>query len=106
MSCSAQTNIVPKSNFKRDIAPLLGNCPESGWSLAPHAHGQGYATEALGAALAWGDANFPQPRTVCLINAANLSSLRLANKLGYQEFDRTTFKEQPVVLLERFAPGK
>jgi RimJ/RimL family protein N-acetyltransferase len=93
------------ADFRRAISPALGEWPEAGWSLAPHAHGQGYATEALRAALAWGDAHFSQPRTVCIINVANQPSLRLAARVGYQEFGRTVFKNQPIVLLERFAPG-
>lgn len=91
------------ADFRRDLAPALGNAPEVGWSLAPHAHGQGYATEALAAALAWGDAHLP-PRTVCIIHVDNQPSLRLAARVGYQEFSRTEFKNQPVALLERCAP--
>ena len=74
-----------------------------GWVLAPHTHGQGYAAEAAQAALAWGDAHLPVARTVCLIDVANLPSLRLAAKCGYQEIDRVSYKGVPVVLLERFA---
>ncbi|MDO7887154.1 GNAT family N-acetyltransferase [Hymenobacter cheonanensis] len=92
------------ADFRRDIVPALA-WPEAGWSLAPHAHGRGYATEALGAALAWGDAHLPQPRTVCIISPDNQPSLRLATRLGYQEVGRTTFKNQPVVVLERLAPA-
>lgn len=41
------------SNFLRDITPAL-DAPEMGWTLVSSAHGKGYATEALRAALAWG----------------------------------------------------
>jgi RimJ/RimL family protein N-acetyltransferase len=87
------------------ISPALGNWPEAGWVLAPHCHGRGYASEAAGAALAWGDGYFPRPRTVCLIDEANEPSLRLAVKLGYHEYAHTELGGTPVVLLERFAPG-
>jgi RimJ/RimL family protein N-acetyltransferase len=90
--------------WQRDITPSLKGFPEVGWVLAPNAHGQGYATEAAQAALAWGDAHLPVARTVCLIDIGNLSSLRLAAKVGYQEIDRISYKETPVVLLERLAP--
>src|ERR1700732_4909049 len=40
--------------FKRDMAPPLGDVPELGWALAAGAHGKGYATEAVRAAVAWG----------------------------------------------------
>lgn len=90
-------------SWQRTITPSLKGWPEAGWVLAPHTHGRGYATEATRAALAWGDAHFSQPRTVCLIGVNNLPSLRLAAKCGYQEFSRTLYKGQPVVLLERYA---
>lgn len=42
------------SYLARDIAELEGY-PEAGWAIAPEYWGQGYATEAMGAALAWSD---------------------------------------------------
>ena len=89
--------------WQRDITPSLKGWPEVGWVLAPHTHGRGYAAEAARAAIAWGDAHLPLPRTVCLISPENIASLRLARKCGYQEFSRTLYKNQPVLLLERFA---
>lgn len=87
--------------FQRDLTPSLQEYPEIGWVLAPHTHGQGYATEAAQAALAWGDAHFAQPRTVCIISPENQPSLALAAKCGYREYARTRYKEHPIVLLER-----
>ncbi|MVN77053.1 GNAT family N-acetyltransferase [Hymenobacter sp. HMF4947] len=89
--------------WQRAMEPSLVGWPEIGWVLAPHTHGRGYATEAVRAALAWGDAAFTQPRTVCIIDVANKPSRGLAEKLGYQEFGRTIYKNCPIVLLERFA---
>jgi RimJ/RimL family protein N-acetyltransferase len=89
--------------WQRNITPSLKGFPEVGWVLAPHTHGQGYAAEAAQAALAWGDVNLPVARTVCIVDVANLPSLRLAAKCGYQEIDRILYKSIPVVLLERFA---
>jgi RimJ/RimL family protein N-acetyltransferase len=56
---------------------------EVGWALASWAHGRGFATEAVRAALAWGEANLESPRTVCMIEPANRPSLRVAAKCGY-----------------------
>jgi RimJ/RimL family protein N-acetyltransferase len=95
--------VVGFGDWQRSIVPSLKGFPEVGWVLAPQCHGQGYATEAMQAAFAWADAQFDQPRTVCLIHPDNLPSLRLAAKFGYQEFSRTIYKGQPGVLLERFA---
>ena len=89
------------ADFHRDIQPSLEGRPEIGWVLAPWAQGQGFATEAVLAALAWGDAHFGPARTVCLISPENASSLRVAEKCGYNEVVRTTYKDQPTILLER-----
>lgn len=87
--------------WQRDITPSLKGFPEVGWVLAPHTHGRGYATEAARVALAWGDAHFEQPRTVCIINEGNQASRALAAKCGYQEFSRTVYKGHSIVMLER-----
>ena len=35
------------ADFKRDMEPGIEGLPEMGWIFAPHAHGQGYAGEAV-----------------------------------------------------------
>ncbi len=92
------------ADWQRTIEPSLKGFPEMGWVLAPRCHGRGYAAEAAQAALAWADAQLAQRRTVCLIDEANAPSLRLAAKLGFQEFSRTIYKGQSVRLLERLCP--
>jgi RimJ/RimL family protein N-acetyltransferase len=91
------------ADFKRDIEPPLAGAPELGWALAPWAHGRGFATEAVRAAIAWGDTRFGPVRTVCLIAPGNAPSIRVAEKCGYRELARTTYKGQPTLLFER--PG-
>ena len=86
---------------KRSLEPSFGDAPEIGWALAPWAHGKGYATEAVRAALAWGADHFGPRRTVCMISPENLPSLRVAEKCGYREFARTTYKGDPIILFER-----
>jgi len=76
---------------------------ESGWVLASHAHGKGYATEAVRAVVAWGDARFSSRRTACIIAPENVASIRVAEKCGYREFARTTYKGHAVVMFEREA---
>jgi RimJ/RimL family protein N-acetyltransferase len=88
-------------DFRRDMAVDFAGAPEAGWVLATWAHGQGYASEAVAAALAWGDAQFDSDRTVCMIDPDNAPSLRVADKSGYVEFGRTDFRGSPVVLLQR-----
>ena len=89
------------AEHRRDMTPTVVGMPEIGWVLVPDAHGQGFATEAVRAAVDWGDAHFGGQRTVCLIHPDNVASLRVAEKAGYREYARTTYKEAPTILLER-----
>lgn len=89
------------ADFKRDIQPFLKGTPEMGWALVSKVHGKGYATEAVRAALAWGDAHFPSGRTVCIIHPENLASIRVAEKCGYKEFLRSTYKGHPTIMFAR-----
>lgn len=89
------------ADYKRDIEPSIKGVPELGWALASKAHGKGYATEAVGAAVAWGDAHFGSARTVCLVHPENLASIRVAEKCGYKEFQRTTYKGHPTIMFAR-----
>jgi len=93
------------ADYKRDIQPSIKGIPEIGWVLAQAAHGKGYATEAVRAALAWGDMNFRPARTVCIVDAENLASIRVAEKCGFREYERTTYHGTAVVLFERAAPA-
>jgi RimJ/RimL family protein N-acetyltransferase len=89
------------ADFKRALEPSFGGAPEIGWALLPAAQGKGFAGEAVDAVLAWGDARLGAPRTVCMIQPANLPSIRLAQKRGYQEFARTRYKDRPTILYQR-----
>jgi RimJ/RimL family protein N-acetyltransferase len=90
------------ADFKREIAVSFDGAPEAGWVLAPWAHGRGYATEAMTAALAWSDAAaHVGPRTVCMINPGNAASLRVAAKCGYRELAHTDYKGTEVIVFER-----
>lgn len=89
------------ADFKRDLQPPLNGVPEIGWALSPWAHGKGLATEAVRAAVEWSDQHFAAKRTVCLISPANRASIRVAEKCGYKEFKRTTYKSEPTILFER-----
>jgi RimJ/RimL family protein N-acetyltransferase len=90
-------------DFHREVHPAFDRASEIGWGLALWAHGQGFATEAVGAAVSWGDENLNANRTVCLINPENTASVRVAEKLGYASYARTIYKDKPVVLFERQA---
>lgn len=69
-------------DLKRALTPAL-EYPEAGWTLMPTAWGKGYATEALNAILLWADNTFSGP-VCCIIDADNLPSIRLAERVGFQ----------------------
>lgn len=70
--------------LKRDTEPSFGNSPEAGWALAPDAHGRGFATEAMTAAVDWGDQQLAGQVQVCIIEPANRASIRVAEKCGFE----------------------
>ncbi|HXD21976.1 MAG TPA: GNAT family N-acetyltransferase [Gemmatimonadaceae bacterium] len=89
------------AEYKRDIQPSIEGMPELGWALIPAVHGKGYATEALRAAVAWGDVHFGAVQTVCIIREGNVPSFRVAEKLGYAEVHRTSHNGETTVVLYR-----
>ena len=92
------------ADFKRQLDPPCEGLPEIGWALAPWAQGQGYALEAVRAALDWGDGQFGELETCCLIDPDNIASIRLAERSGYREAARAVYKDNPTILFKR-PPG-
>ncbi|MCG7392969.1 GNAT family N-acetyltransferase [Microvirga sp. ACRRW] len=86
---------------KREIEPSLEGIPEIGWALSPRVHGKGYATEAVRAVIAWGEGRFGAARTACIIAPENAASIRVAEKAGYRELQRTTYKDNPTIMFVR-----
>ena len=89
------------ADFRREMEPSLDDMPEIGWVIAPHSQGKGYATEAVRAAIAWGEEHFGSRRTACIIAPENQPSIRVAEKCGYREFCRTTYKDKPTIMFVR-----
>ena len=89
------------ADYKREIEPSLKGMPEIGWVLAAEAHGRGYATEAVRAAVEWGDAHFEGARTACIIAPDNLASIRVAEKCGYRQLQHATYKGRPTLMFVR-----
>ena len=89
------------ADFRRGIEPSIAGVPELGYIISPRVHGKGYATEAVGAAIAWLDQHVAAKRTVCLIHEGNVASIRLAEKFSYREFHRTQYKGHDVIMFER-----
>jgi RimJ/RimL family protein N-acetyltransferase len=91
------------ADFHRDMDPPLEGRPELGWILKKSAHGKGYATEALTAIAAWGDAHFGEKETACMIAPENTASIRVAEKIGFVEKLQTTYKGEPTLVFYRQA---
>jgi RimJ/RimL family protein N-acetyltransferase len=92
------------ADFRRVIEPPIRDTPELGWVVESRFHGQGFATEAVRAAVAWGDAHLRKKRTVCIIDPENVASSRVAQKCGFRELVRTTYLGEPTIMYERIAP--
>jgi RimJ/RimL family protein N-acetyltransferase len=93
-------------DLHREITPSIEGTMEAGWVLSTAVHGKGMAEEAMRAALAWTDCEHATKRVTCIIRPEHFASLHIASKLGFSEFDRTNYKGEPVVLLERAARAR
>ena len=89
------------ADFHRDIEPSIRGVPEAGWVLSTDAHGKGFATEALTAALAWLEREVRCERSVCLISRENRASIRVAEKAGYRHSMSTYANGQETLVFAR-----
>ena len=81
---------------KRTGVDGFGDDPEIGWGLVTAAHGQGFATEGVQAALVWGSRRFT--RTVAMINPENAPSEAVARRCGFVPFATSRYKDAPTTL--------
>jgi RimJ/RimL family protein N-acetyltransferase len=88
-------------DFRRDVTPSLEGVPEIGWIFASEAHGQGFATEAVKAALAWADEMLNVPEIVAIISPGNCGSINVARKAGFREAERAPYKGEDIVIFRR-----
>jgi RimJ/RimL family protein N-acetyltransferase len=79
--------------------PIAGEI-EIGWRLARDAWGQGYATEAALASLAWGWDNLDAPSIAAITAALNERSWRLMERIGMRRYPDEDFDHPEV------APGQ
>ncbi len=87
-------------NYQRILDPAF-DAIEMGWGLSPAFQGQGLAFEAATAAVSWAGQHLKADRLVCMISPDNGPSLALAARLGFARYTDTTYKGEPVILLER-----
>jgi RimJ/RimL family protein N-acetyltransferase len=91
------------ADFKRDMTPSIEGLPEMGWIMAQRAQGQGYAIEAVLAALAWADQALGG-EIVAIISPDNAPSIRIAEKAGFSAREEAVYKGEPILLFRR--PGR
>ncbi len=89
------------ADFKRDMSPSIEGIPELGYVFAAHAHGQGYAGEAVKVILAWADATLGASEIVAIIDAGNAASIRLAERSGFTLREDANYKGSPIQLFRR-----
>ena len=87
-------------DLHRAIVPAM-EVPEVGWVLARAMHGKGYATEAVRRVLVWGEQHIGPLQFSCMIDVDNAASHRVAEKCGFVEHARMTYKAAPVVVYRR-----
>jgi RimJ/RimL family protein N-acetyltransferase len=87
--------------YQRRAIPALGDDPEAGWALLPWAQGRGYASEALAVTLASADSDIAAARITCMITPANLPSISLAMRHGFEQFAETEQAGTPFQLFQR-----
>ena len=93
-------------DFKRDMAPSIEGIPEMGWIFAPQGQRQGYATEAVAAALAWADEALGAPEIVAIISPGNVPSIRVAEKTGFGECSEARYRDETILLFRRRMSGR
>ena len=81
---------VGYADKKRPPEHPASGAPEMGWSLAASAHGKGFASEALKAAICWGQDFFGPVRVTAVISDGNEASIRLAETHGFKQFATAT----------------
>ena len=92
------------ADFQRDLAPSVMGLPEMGWLFARQAAGQGYATEAAMAGLAWIDEALNPPETVAIIDHGNDASIRVAEKCGFDARESALYRGESILLFRRRNP--
>jgi RimJ/RimL family protein N-acetyltransferase len=89
------------ADFKRDMDPSIEGLPEMGWIFAPDAQGQGYASEAVAAGIAWADRELKAPEVVAIIDPDNAPSIRVAERGGFDERSDASYRGERILLFRR-----
>lgn len=89
------------ADFKRDLQPSIEGMPEMGWIFAPQGQGQGFASEAVRAALGWADQALPGREIPAIIDPGNAASIRVAERAGFALREDAVYRGAPILLFRR-----
>jgi RimJ/RimL family protein N-acetyltransferase len=95
---------VGLADFQRGLGEDFDGIPEAAWVFTGNSHGKGFALEAMTAALDWFDEQAFSSRSVCMIEARNTASIRLAEKLGFNYYGQACYRGSDVNKYERMRP--
>ena len=84
----------------------LDDVAEAGWIVAKSAWGNGYAHEAMQAALGWFEREQGAKPTLCMIEQGHRASEAVAAKLGYEVCGRYEEKDERPLIVYRREVGK
>jgi [ribosomal protein S5]-alanine N-acetyltransferase len=76
------------------------------WALSPRFWGNGYATEAAGASIAWAFEEAGLHRLISLIHPENRASDAVALRLGEAYREQISFEGKPTNVYEILNPGR
>jgi len=89
----------------RGLGEDFDDFPEGGWVLHRDHVGQGFAFEAMTAALAWFEREQGARRVVCMIAPGNAPSIGLAGRLGFAPLREALLPDGETVRLFERLPG-
>ncbi|WP_299418823.1 GNAT family N-acetyltransferase [uncultured Shimia sp.] len=91
------------ADYHRDTKPSVHGKPEAGWALKTSAQGQGLATEAVNAVMAWADDVLAKefPMACAIFDPEHAGSVRVAKKVGFGNPVMGRFGDQEALFLER-----
>lgn len=88
----------------RGLGDDVDDMPEAGWIIAADHAGEGYAREAMAAAIDWFEAAHGKQPVFCMIEAGNVPSFALAERLGFARLRHAEMGDgADIVLLMRDA---
>jgi len=90
--------------FNREMSPSILGEPEMGWIFDRSVHGQGFASEACRAALAWAEREIGAESYPAIIDLENTASIRLAERLGFIRQPDAVYRDASIAFFRR--PGR